>query len=397
MKQKFFIMLFLIFILSGCSDTQSSKNLSNTFVQDENMSISFDFGLRSGIYTGTLNSNGLPDGFGKFENISDSGNNWIYYGEWTDGHFNGNGITRWDEYSHIGLYNMDYMEGPGMYSYNDGSVFCGEFNKSEAVKSYIPSDIPEINNNNLSNETVESNKTTTNTITNKYSWEYLSSIYPYATYDDIKSGKYPDQYVILSATIESAEYNDLMNWMECDAWFSHENTYRKDNLVFNLDDFNLDICDPSIIKPTDNIDICIYVNKDNSFGTDIISFKINDSTLTLDDIQTAFIENCQLLNYTDILRNSDSLWGATYSLSGSVFQITKQEDTYVEFLLDTKSKEEYVYVLYFYKDGDPKILENDELTIYGTFYKLFDYVSPLGTNHSVPQISAEFIENYSLE
>lgn len=360
------------------------------------MSISFDFGLRSGIYTGTLNSNGLPDGFGKFENISDSGNNWIYYGEWTDGHFNGNGITRWDEYSHIGLYNMDYMEGPGMYSYNDGSVFCGEFNNSEAVKSYIPNDIPEINNNNLPNEADESNKTTTNTITDKYSWEYLSSIYPYATYDDIKSSKYPDQYVILSATIESAEYNDLMNWMECDAWFSHEKTYRKDDLVFDLDDFNLDICDPSIIKPTDNIDICIYVNKDNSFGNDIISFKINDSTLTLDEIQTTFIEDCQPLNYTDVLRNPDSLWGTTYSLSGSVFQITKQEDTYVEFLLDTELKDEYVYIFYFYKDDDPKILENDELTIYGTFYKLFDYVSPLGTNHSVPQISAEFIENKSV-
>lgn len=241
------------------------------------------------------------------------------------------------------------------------------------------------------------NGSISDTATDEYSWEHLSSTYPYVSYDEIESGKYPDQYVILPVIIESSEYNNLTNWVKCDVWLSHETTFRKNDLVFDVDDFNLDTCDPRTIQPTDNIDVCIYINKDNSFGTDIISFNKNDSLLTLDEVQNTFRENCQPLNYTDILRTPDSFFGMTYSLSGSIFQITKQKDSIVEFLLNTGSNDEYVYVIYFYKDGESKFLEGDELTIYGTFYILYDYVSVLGTSHSIPQISAEFIENNSVK
>lgn len=145
------------------SDLNGESN--STFVVNKNMNISFNFGDRDGVYTGLVNSDGLPDGFGQFKNTSSVGNNWIYYGEWNNGHFNGNGITQWDAYSHMGLYEMDYMEGVGMYYFNDGSIFCGEFSQSEPVKSYIPNS--EDNNTNMLESSLPNDNTNT-TLSHKY-------------------------------------------------------------------------------------------------------------------------------------------------------------------------------------------------------------------------------------
>lgn len=149
-----------------------SDSYNENFVVEKNMTISFDFGNREGIYTGTVNSNGLPDGFGKFQNISDSGNDWIYYGEWNNGHLDGNGITQWSKYSHIGLYEMDYMEGSGMYCFDDGSIFCGEFNKSEPVASYISESDDSFTSSNL-----ETAPTSTEIITEGALYDSITAIY----------------------------------------------------------------------------------------------------------------------------------------------------------------------------------------------------------------------------
>ncbi len=125
-------------LLSGCSNGNTSDNAQNdSYVVDKEITISFDFGDRIGMYTGTIDKNGLPDGFGMFKTANDSGNDWIYYGEWENGHMDGNGITQWDNYSHYGVYESDYMEGVGMYSMNDGTVQCGEFEKSNLISSYV--------------------------------------------------------------------------------------------------------------------------------------------------------------------------------------------------------------------------------------------------------------------
>lgn len=126
-------------LLSGCSSGNTSDNVQNdSYVVDKEITISFDFGDRIGVYTGTIDKDGLPDGFGMFKTANDSGNDWIYYGEWENGHMDGNGITQWDNYSHYGIYESDYMEGVGMYYMDDGAVYCGEFEKSNLISSYIP-------------------------------------------------------------------------------------------------------------------------------------------------------------------------------------------------------------------------------------------------------------------
>lgn len=222
-------------------------------------------------------------------------------------------------------------------------------------------------------------------------WEYIIANYPYATYDEVKTGSYSEQYVILSTTIDSPEFSSIMNWISCDAWFEHDQSYITDNITFYCDE--LPGYSPQDLSSGDNIDICFYINRDNSFGNKIKGFSKNNNTITLDSIYESFKNNCSELDYNNLLRSPDDFISKTFSFSGSVFQIIKQEDIYVEFLLYTGADDEYIHINYSYKDADVRILENDELTIYGTYYKMYDYVSLLGSNHSIPHIYAEFIDN----
>ncbi len=145
-----FLTVISTLILSSCSDGISqdeydalvSENLSlkkelesmaNSFVVNQNFSLSSPNGDKAGTYTGTVNSNGIPDGFGKF--IAND-NTWSYYGDWSDGQYDGHGITQWSDSSHIGFYENGYIEGTGIFHFDDGSVYCAEFEKSKPVKEY---------------------------------------------------------------------------------------------------------------------------------------------------------------------------------------------------------------------------------------------------------------------
>lgn len=70
---------------------------------------------RTGLYTGNLNDDGLPDGFGVFSTINDNNEPWYYIGEWKDGTFNGHGVQVWEM----------------------GKVVEGSFEKSEEVNTII--------------------------------------------------------------------------------------------------------------------------------------------------------------------------------------------------------------------------------------------------------------------
>lgn len=126
------------------------------------------------------------------------------------------------------------------------------------------------------------------------SWDYVSSIYPFVSYDDIKAGKYNDQYVILSTIIENTDYSDIKKWLECDAWFSHDNSYVCDDIIFKCDE--LQGYSPTELKPGDNIDVCLYINADSSFGSKIKAYNLNDNQLSLENIYSSFSENSDLWN-----------------------------------------------------------------------------------------------------
>ena len=140
-------------------------------------------------------------------------------------------------------------------------------------------------------ETLQSDINEPETSSNEITWEYAINEYPQSTYEEIESGTYSNQYVILSCVIESAEYSDLMDWVRCDVWFVYKDIYKLNDIFFKCD--TLKKYNPKALQPGDNIDICVYVNIDNSFGNDIISFTHNDKTLTLSEIH-----DCVPVNFT---------------------------------------------------------------------------------------------------
>lgn len=220
------------------------------------------------------------------------------------------------------------------------------------------------------------------------SWDFIINNYPLVTYDDIKDNVFNKQYVILPATIDTVEYSESLNWVSCKAWFSEKNSYICDDITFHCDE--LTNYSPKLLQPGDNIDICFLINLDNSFGSDIKGFNYNNNSISLDEIYNSFKQNCLSMDWENVMRNPDKLWGTTYSFTGTVFQIISEQDNRTELLLSIDN-DKYIHVSYIYKESEPKILENDTLTVYGTFYKLYKYTSVLGTKQSVPSIIAELI------
>lgn len=259
---------------------------------------------------------------------------------------------------------------------------CSKSNSPSAASTHSFSDeTPQ--NNDKSHPTIEP--------VNENSWDYIVSNYPYVSYDEVKNGNYNNQYVILPVIIDNVEYFDTSDWVTCNAWFFHDQTYIPDNITFQCDEL-LDYSPKSLVSG-DNLDICFYINKDSSFGFDIKGFSKSEETITLNSIYDSFKENCSPLDYKSILRSPENFSGCTFTFSGTVFQIIEQDNDSLEFLLFTGSDDEYIHIRYCYKDNDFRILENDEMTLYGTFYKLYDYVSMLSANYSIPDIVVEFINN----
>lgn len=262
--------------------------------------------------------------------------------------------------------------------------------RGDSNDDYISS---EISSSQTISETAEPSQSSTSVTSSETtnvddtSWDYVINNHNFVSYEDVKSEKYNNQFVILSTTIDNVEYVDIMNWVKCDAWFVFGNSYICDKITFMCDE--IPNYSPQSLQSGDNVDICVYVNSDSSFGSKIKAFNKNNNQTSLDEIYVSFKENCSVLNWEEIMRSPENFRGTTYTLTAQVFQVVSEKNGYVELLLyDSK----YVFASYSYKENDLKILEDDIVTIYGTFYKPYDYTSVLGTSHSVPSIVVQFIQ-----
>lgn len=158
---------------------------------------------------------------------------------------------------------------------------------------------------NNEKEKVQENNSSESEQSDNNSWDYVSSIYPFVSYDDVKAGKYNNQYVILSAIIESTDYSDITKWLKCDVWFSHDDSYVCDDITFKCED--LQGYSPTELKPGDNIDVCFFINADSSFGFTIKAYNLNNNQLSLEDIYSSFSENSDLwsidFEYCGVVKN----------------------------------------------------------------------------------------------
>lgn len=106
MKKSIFALLalFVLFSLSACAQT---KNVTDELIKIYAMGDDF-YGCY-GKYTGEVTKGNIPNGTGVFSTVGTPGNGWTYDGEWDNGVFCGSGVFTWE----------------------DGSYFVGEFSDGD--------------------------------------------------------------------------------------------------------------------------------------------------------------------------------------------------------------------------------------------------------------------------
>ena len=108
--------------------------------------------------------------------------------------------------------------------------------------------------------------------------------------------------------------------------------------------------------------------------------------------EDAYKESCESIAYDDLARYPDEHEGKKIVISGQLLQVL-EDDEYVELRVGTRDGyDDVVYVFYQYKEGDPKFLEDDQVTFYGKSLGTITYESVLGGEITIPAMLAEFAE-----
>jgi hypothetical protein len=104
-----------------------TSDAAATTVTDFEITVAFEFGDRTGTYTGEMKG-GLPDGQGTFSTQNTEGVGWVYDGGWRQGHMYGEGSTIFESgYSEAGWYENDNLNGQGQQFQDERLMYEGEF------------------------------------------------------------------------------------------------------------------------------------------------------------------------------------------------------------------------------------------------------------------------------
>lgn len=217
---------------------------------------------------------------------------------------------------------------------------------------------------------------------------------PIVAYNDILSGNYSDKDVIIECVIDEVKFFKPANYLYFTSWYPYGNTYKTESSesAISLDN---SFKGKEEIKNATNGDMFqfhVHIHHDNSIGYfDVKGVKKITPTATLDNIKSSYKNNCSTIKVEDLLRSPDTYKNQDFVFSGTVFQILEQDDDKTSFLLDTGGDNGLIYVLYNRKPNENRILEKDNVTIHGTYYKLDTYTSLLGKQQTVPRIRAMFL------
>ena len=101
-----FLCAAMLVVAVGCG---GPKTVSN-----QNTTLNLVYGDRTGVYSGEVNEQNIPNGKGKFTSKNSQGLEWTYEGTFKDGHFDGKGKTSWkDGRVEEGTYVNDRLSGQG--------------------------------------------------------------------------------------------------------------------------------------------------------------------------------------------------------------------------------------------------------------------------------------------
>lgn len=141
-KMQSAIALTLLFALSGCKSTTAGQ-IPEGYAAAQEMQLDFEFGTRSGTYTGQINGEGLPDGIGFFSSQTENGLGWTYSGHWNNGHFGAVGTTIYANGSYYsGEHLMDSQSGIAV-SRSQDTIYHGTFLQGNLIGNGMMENIGE--------------------------------------------------------------------------------------------------------------------------------------------------------------------------------------------------------------------------------------------------------------
>lgn len=111
-----------------------------------------------------------------------------------------------------------------------------------------------------------------------------------------------------------------------------------------------------------------------------------DATHSEEDIQSV-VDNASTYTYEELSRNED-LEGYAVKYSGEVIQ---ESDGYYRVALD-EDWEDVIYLTYNLAEGEDRIIEGDNVKIYGVYKGLYTYESILGESITIPEIEGYKVE-----
>ena len=100
--------------------------------------------------------------------------------------------------------------------------------------------------------------------------------------------------------------------------------------------------------------------------------------------------SCATIDYDDVARNPDNYDGVTIVVSGSVIQVSEGWFNSVTLRVDDNGN--IWYVTYSRDEDESRILEGDNITIYGECTGVTSYTSILGNTVTIPSIKGVYIE-----
>lgn len=98
------------------------------------------------------------------------------------------------------------------------------------------------------------------------------------------------------------------------------------------------------------------------------------------------------ITYDEIARTPDNYKGKKVKFSGRIIQIVEGSYKNCARMSTDGKYDDVIYITYYNDVTDIRLLEDDMVTIYGTFTGLYTYTSVLNSSITLPEISVDRIE-----
>lgn len=213
---------------------------------------------------------------------------------------------------------------------------------------------------------------------------------PEVSIDDILSGAYNGQTVIVEAVIDNlvAEYRDTyFSKIEFDLWHKTQDGYmiEQSNWFHEVKEDNPVYCLGNA-ENGDQIKIGLKVYDDGSFGTIDTPYIEITGHEDVAMIRDAFFNQCQDIDIESLLRNPDKYTDQYYKFSGTIKQIVDESSYSVKYVVQSGSEDLYCSWYLDESARGERLLEGDSIVCCGKFEGLTTQTTLMGTEKTLPNI-----------